>query len=55
MALEDRPRRRAETAVPKPTSLFGDREDSLIVVAGFLISMGVLYDVYRRQTRGLPE
>jgi hypothetical protein len=55
MALEDPTRRRAEARTSEPTGPFGDREDTLIVVAGFLITMGVLYDVYRRQTRGSPR
>ncbi|WP_135824622.1 hypothetical protein [Halorussus ruber] len=40
---------------PKPTperaGLFGSREDRLIVLAGVVISAGVLYDVYRQQTQ----
>ncbi|WP_162224232.1 hypothetical protein [Halorussus salinus] len=55
MALEDRTRRRTATAVPEQTGLFGDREDTLVVVAGVLITAGVLYDVYRRQSRDRPR
>jgi len=52
MALEDRMRRPAETAVGEPTGLFDSREDVLIIAAGSVITAGVLYDVYRRQTLG---
>ncbi|WP_166035444.1 hypothetical protein [Halorussus pelagicus] len=51
MALNDRMRRPAETAISEPTGPFDSREDILIVAAGSVITVGVLYDVYRRQTR----
>ncbi|WP_276299069.1 hypothetical protein [Halorussus lipolyticus] len=50
MALKDQQQR--PQPAPQRTGLFESREDQFIVLAGVVITTGVLYDVYRRQTRG---
>ncbi|WP_170977259.1 hypothetical protein [Halorussus salinisoli] len=40
-----------ENAFAETTGRLGGREDQFVVLAGVVITTGVLYDVYRRQTR----
>jgi hypothetical protein len=52
MALQNQRQRRPKPEpTPERAGPFGSREDHLVVLAGVVITVGVLYDVYRRQTR----